>query len=145
MPTYNFLLSPNPDQAEQIKDLYYAQEWIKEPECPDLIARIIAGSHCFLVASVGDEIVAMGRCISDGVSDAYIQDVAVKKSHRGKGIGTRIINELTARLHKEGMQWIGLIAERGSAGFYNRLGFKKMPDSVPMILGIEDWGLKTED
>ncbi len=134
MPTYNFLLSPTPDQAEQITYLYYAQGWIKESECPDLITRIIAGSYCFLVVSVGDEIVGMGRCISDGVSDAYIQDVTVKKSHRGKGIGTRIINELTARLHKEGMQWIGLIAERGSAGFYDRMGFKKMQDSVPMVL-----------
>jgi spermidine synthase len=75
----------------------------------------------------------MGRALSDGVSDAYIQDVTVKKPYRGQGIGTQIIQKLVERLNADGLEWIGLIAEKNSHKFYRRLGFKKMPNSVPML------------
>ena len=94
---------------------------------------IIAGSHLFMVACKGDEIVGMGRALSDRSSDAYIQDVTVKSEYRSQGIGTTIIRELVRRLRSDGIEWIGLIAERGSHGFYARLGFKEMPNALPML------------
>lgn len=107
--------------------------WGEAPDDPDLAARIIAGSHCFMIATGGSEIVGMGRALSDGVSDAYIQDVTVAKTYRGQGIGTCIIEKLVERLHQDGLEWIGLIAEKNSYQFYERLGFKKMPNAVPML------------
>ena len=82
---------------------------------------------------MGDEIIGVGRAISDGASDSYLQDITVKKSYRGKGIGSRIIDLLVEHLNRDGLKWIGLIAERGSHGFYDRLGFNKMPNSIPML------------
>ena len=82
---------------------------------------------------MADWIVGMGRAISDGTSDAYIQDVAVDVNCRGKGIGTEIIKRLLKRLNQDGVNWVGLIAERGSHPFYERLGFSTMPDSTPMV------------
>lgn len=76
----------------------------------------------------------MGRAISDRISDSYIQDVTVQENFRGRGVGTRIVRMIIERLHKDGIYWIGLIAEKGSHGFYEPIGFKKMPDSIPMIL-----------
>jgi GNAT superfamily N-acetyltransferase len=58
---------------------------------PSLVAGIVAGSHCFLVARHAESIVAMGRAISDRVSDAYIQDVTVDPAFRGQGIGSRMV------------------------------------------------------
>lgn len=107
--------------------------WTNTPDDPDLVARIIAGSHCFMIVTSGSEIIGMGRAMSDGASDAYIQDVTVKKTCRGQGTGTRIIEKLVERLHQDGLDWIGLIAEKNSYQFYERLGFKKMPNSVPML------------
>ena len=86
-----------------------------------------------MIVEDGERIVGMGRAISDGVSDAYIQDVAVDKNHRGKGIGTEITSRLLNRLNSDGVNWVGLIAERGSHLFYERLGFAVMPDATPMV------------
>lgn len=128
------LENPTRDQILQIISLYRAERWWTEgPDDPDLVARIISGSHYFIIASMDDQIIGMGRAISDGASDSYLQDITVKESHRGNGIGSRIIELLVKRLNRDGLKWIGLIAERGSHGFYQRLGFNKMPDSIPML------------
>lgn len=134
MTIFNFLVSPTSRQLEQINSLYRLEGWWGDaPDNLDLVARIVAGSHCFMVVIDGDEIVGMGRAISDGASDAYIQDVTVKTAYRGRGIGSQVIARLIDRLHSDGLYWIGLIAERNSHPFYERLGFNRMPNSVAML------------
>ena len=134
MPDYSILINPTQDHIKQITAMYRNEGWWpKESDDPDQVEGIIAGSHLFMVAKKGDEVIGMGRALSDRKSDAYIQDVTIKKEFRGRGIGTKIIDELVTRLRADGIEWIGLIAERGSHGFYTRLGFKKMPDAIPML------------
>lgn len=134
MPVISFLNNPTPQQIEQIILLYRTEGWWTQgPFDPEHVVRIIAGSHCFAIATLDEEIVGMGRAISDRASDAYIQDVTVKKTHRGRKIGKRLIQALLSRLDNDGITWIGLIAERGSHDFYRRLGFNQMSDSVPML------------
>ena len=101
---------------------------------PGLVSSIIAGSFRFLIAGGSDRIVGMGRVLSDGASDAYIQDITVAGDFRGRGLGSRIIETLVDRLRSDGLSWIGLIAERNTHPFYTRLGFKPMPDAMPMLL-----------
>lgn len=137
---FTFLDSPTPDQIRQILSIYIAEEWwVASRDDADLVKRIVAGSHCFLVVEDGKRVVGMGRAISDGVSDAYIQDVAVDANVRDRGIGSEIIRRLLSRLNRDGVNWVGLIAERGSHPFYQRLGFKVMPDATPMnrISGLD--------
>lgn len=135
MTTFAFLKHPDNHQIAQITNLYrQAQWWDNEIDDPDLVYRIVSGSYCFIVALSGDEIVGMGRAISDGASDAYIQDVTVDERFQGKNIGSEIVNKLVRQLLKDGLSWIGLIAERNSHPFYERLGFKVMPDATPLLL-----------
>ncbi len=75
----------------------------------------------------------MGRAISDGASDAYIQDVMVDKSFQGRKIGSSIIRKLVEQLQTDGLKWIGLIAENDSQRFYENLGFKQMKNATPML------------
>lgn len=134
MPTYKFLNEPSSHEIQQIAALYERAGWWPDAAAhPGLLNGIVSGSHCFLVASCRGRIVGMGRAISDGVSDAYIQDVTVSESFRGQGIGTRIVEKLVEELQKERIDWIGLIAERGSQPFYRPMGFIKMPDATPML------------
>lgn len=133
MPSLDFLEDPTEKQIDQIADLYQKAGWWDEAsDNPEQIAKIIKGSHCFCICTDNEIVIAMGRAISDGVSDAYIQDVTVDKKQRGQGIGTRIVEKLVARLQRDGLAWIGLIAERGTSRFYEPMGFKTMPDSTPM-------------
>lgn len=115
--------------VEAVVELYRAGKWWREdPGWRDVIPRMVRGSFCFLAArEAGGRIVGMGRVISDGVSDAYIQDVVVLESHRGRGIGREIVRRLTARCVEAGLSWIGLVAEPGTRAFYEPLGYRVMP------------------
>jgi ribosomal protein S18 acetylase RimI-like enzyme len=127
---------PTKNQILQIADLYRAQEWwqVGDDESPQLIPRLISGSHCFVAALEGEDIVGMGRAISDGVSDAYIQDLTVRSDRRNQGIGRRILQTLLERLRADGLHWIGLIAEPGSSSLYLRAGFREMSSWIPMLM-----------
>jgi aralkylamine N-acetyltransferase len=133
--TYTFITEPAPSQIEGVLELYRLQGWWGPPtdHDPELAGAIIMGSHCFVVASHEGSIIGMGRAISDRASDAYIQDLAVRFAFRGKGIGTRMVNELIARLRTDGLGWVGLVAEAGTWDFYRRAGFAEMPGSILML------------
>ncbi|MFZ4438517.1 MAG: GNAT family N-acetyltransferase [Syntrophales bacterium] len=127
---------PTAEQSRQIVGLYRAQGWrqASDDDSPLWIQRLVAGSHCFVVALEGEEIMGMGRAISDGISDAYIQDVTVRSNRRNEGIGSKILLTILKRLHTDGLRWIGLIAEPGSANLYRQAGFREMPAAVPMLM-----------
>jgi spermidine synthase len=131
-----FLREPNERQIRQIMELYQAQGWweTRDDSREHLISRLIAGSHCFVVATDEKNIVGMGRAISDGISDAYIQDLTVLLDRRRQGIGNLILQTLLERLHTDGIAWIGLIAEPGSDALYRHAGFSEMPASIPMLM-----------
>jgi len=135
MLNFTFLVDPSSDQIKQITGLYRSAGWWGRdmPDNHSLVKQIIKGSHCFMIAKEDDKIVGMGRAISDRASDSYIQDLTVISSYRGKGIGAEILKRLVSRLESDGIKWIGLIAEGNSDDFYSNFGFKKMPDSIPML------------
>ncbi|HOX23612.1 MAG TPA: GNAT family N-acetyltransferase, partial [Elusimicrobiales bacterium] len=76
--------------------------------------------------------VAMGRAISDGANDAYIQDIFVKPQFRKRGIASALLKKLLAQLKKDKMRWIGLIADHKAVGLYHRHGFRTMHNFSPM-------------
>jgi ribosomal protein S18 acetylase RimI-like enzyme len=119
----------NTAPIEAIVELYEAGGWWREePAWRETIPEIIRGSFSFLLArEPGGRIVGMGRVISDGVSDAYIQDVVVLEAHRGRGIGREIVRRLTERCVEAGLSWIGLVAEPGTRAFYEPLGYRALP------------------
>jgi len=118
-----------------IIELYRSGGWWKESMDPSKIKTLIKGSYLFAVAldNLTGRSVGMGRVISDGIADAYIQDVVVLSSWRRKGIGRMILSELLKRCRAQGILWIGLIAQPGTEIFYRNLGFSTMPGYLPML------------
>jgi len=133
---YTFTRQPADSQIDKIICLYQTAGWWtgQAHENTELIRRIVTGSHCFVLACEGNEIIGMGRAISDGISDAYIQDVTVLPEFRGQGVGTGIVQEILKQLRADGLQWIGLIAGRHSHPFYRKMGFEEMPAATAMLL-----------
>ncbi len=126
-----------PERAA-VKKLYQeAGWWDQADETADgcaWIDTLVRQSFCFVGAFCGDELVGMGRALSDGISDAYIQDVVVLKTFRRAGIGNRIIEKIIEFLKSRHIGWIGLIAEPGTKPFYQRLGFSPLEGYTPMKL-----------
>ena len=120
---------------DQIIALYKQAGWwtASDDEDVSFVDGIISSTFKFAIARTEGKIVGMGRAISDGVSDAYIQDVTVDQKYRKKGIGSGIIRLLVKSLKAEKIGWIGLISEPGAENFYNELGFEVMKDHTPYI------------
>ncbi len=126
--------------AAAILALYRHAGWWQMDENPaylDQVSSIIEDTYCFVIAKDGEEIIGMGRAISDSVSDAYIQDVTVHSDYRGRGIGKMIIRKLVEHMQANKLQWIGLISEPGYERFYQSLGFQKMEGYTPFLLKQE--------
>lgn len=70
-----------------------------------------------------NELIAFGRSISDGVRQAAIYDLAIKKEYQGLGLGSKILNYLMSTTPN--CSFI-LYASPGKEGFYKKRGFKKM-------------------
>ena len=127
------------DPAE-ILALYRHPGWWQTDDNPEYLATvrgIVANSFCFVVALLEGRLIGMGRAISDGVSDAYIQDVVVYTKYRGQGIGAAITRKIVEHLQAHQIQWIGLISEPGHENFYERLGFARMENYTPMLLKMD--------
>jgi ribosomal protein S18 acetylase RimI-like enzyme len=119
----------------EIANLYRAGGWWKDEYDPKELPRLIQGSFLFAVAvnlQTGHAI-GMGRVISDGVSDGYIQDLVVLPEYRKTGIGTRIVSLLVKKCIESGISWIGLIAEPDTEKFYLPFGFHPMEGHIPLI------------
>ena len=81
-----------------------------------------------VVATVNEEPVGMGRIVGDSYMFFYIQDVAVRPSMQGLGLGTEILNYLLAyikrRRNENGIAFVGLFASEGKETFYEKFDFK---------------------
>jgi ribosomal protein S18 acetylase RimI-like enzyme len=97
---------------------------------------MVRGSFCFMVARTLDgRIIGMARVISDGHSDAYIQDVAVLDNYRRQGVGRELVRRLTQFCANRKIGWIGLVAEPGTQHMYEDLGFGALTGYQPMLYG----------
>lgn len=122
------------DEGE-IADLYRAGGWWKEEYETSMLRYLIRGSYLFAVAvdAKTGRAVGMGRVISDGVSDGYIQDLVVLPEYRKTGIGTLIVSTLLKKCVDRGITWIGIIAEPATEKFYLPLGFRRMEGHTPLV------------
>ncbi len=119
----------------EVMRLYLEGGWWKDEWGTVGIPEMISGSFRFAAAfDSDDKVIGVARAISDGVSDAYIQDVVVSGEHRKEGIGSELIKLLIAELQAAGVDWIGLIGKPGTAHFYESLNFKELIDYIPMQL-----------
>lgn len=113
--------------------LYETGGWLEPSWTDSLLERIVRCSFAFVVAEdPSGAWVGMGRLISDGVSDAYLQDVVVRKEWQDLGIGTRIVKELLIICREHGIDWVGTIAGPEREFFYRRFGFARMGGYTPM-------------
>ncbi len=125
---------------DEIVELYKSGNWWKDSFNKESINKMIKGSFAFVVVinNKTKKAIGMGRLISDGVSDAYIQDLVIKNEYRNKGLGKKLVKFLVNHCLNKNIFWIGLIAEPGSEDFYKPLGLKQMKDHIPMLYRFGD-------
>lgn len=70
----------------------------------------------------GKKLIGVARAITDGVEEAYIQNVAVDPDYQGLGIGWEVVKNLGEDIQKDGLNPF-LHTHPGAVGFYNHKGF----------------------
>ena len=64
--------------------------------------------------------------VSNGVTDAYIQDLMVAPDYQGQGIGTELMNRLIKRLKENHIYMITVVFDEKLRSFYEKFGFYTM-------------------
>ena len=129
--TCGFRIVRSLDTASVIR-LYTQADWWEPGDAADAVDRLLKGSFRVAAAFDGNRLIGMARALSDGASDAYIQDVVVDPAYRKQGIGGKLVRLLLTELVENGVSWIGLIGAPGTEHFYRELGFEPMDGFLPM-------------
>jgi GNAT superfamily N-acetyltransferase len=87
----------------------------------ELVDRSIDNSLCFGLYD-GDRLVGFARVITDNATFAYLSDVFVLESHRGRGLGTWFMESVLSHPDLQNLRrW--MLATADAHGLYRRVGF----------------------
>jgi ribosomal protein S18 acetylase RimI-like enzyme len=73
-----------------------------------------------------DMLIGYVDTVSNGVTDAYIQDLMVNPAYQRYGIGTELMNKIIARLKENKIYMISVVYDTALLSFYQRFGFNQM-------------------
>ena len=107
----------------QIKELYEDSGWATYTKDMGNLMQAISNSLCVLSAWEGDNLVGLIRVVGDGLTIVYIQDIIVFRSHKRRGIGTDLLNQII-NLYSSVRQMVLLTDDSPETrGFYEANGF----------------------
>lgn len=115
--------------AEAILALYRANKW-SSADKPEQLLPGLANAHRLISAWDGDLLVGLGNAISDGHLVVYYPHLVVLPTYQGKGIGRMIMERMAE--HYGDFHQQQLVADGKSVAFYEKCGFSRSGDTVPM-------------
>ena len=90
----------------------------------DVIEKSLTGSLCFGAYVAGTtEQVAFARVVTDCATFAWVCDVFVDPAHRARGLGKRLIAEITR--HPDLCNVTMYLGTKDAHGLYEKFGFAK--------------------
>lgn len=115
---YNETVSP-----KALSDLREAVGWNRmEKE----YASPMMTSYFHIAVYEKEELIGYIDCVSNGVTDAYIQDLMVHPDYQGKGMGTDLMNQMIKYLKENRIYIISVVFEESLKPFYDKFGFYHM-------------------
>lgn len=123
-----YAISTDPARLNRnvIHDFLRGSYWA--PGIPrEVVDRSIDNALCFGVYE-GDAQVGFARVITDRATFAYIADVFILESHRGRGLAVWLMEAVRAHPDLQGLRrWI--LMTRDAHGLYEKLGFRTMENT----------------
>ena len=102
-----------------LKTAYWCENLPRE-----VIERAIRNSLCFGVYDDGRQ-VGFARVITDRATYAYLADVFVLETHRGRGLSQRLMQAIVAHPDLQGLRRWSLLT-RDAHGLYAQFGFQPL-------------------
>jgi GNAT superfamily N-acetyltransferase len=98
---------------------------------PEQYRRSHQNSHAVVFGRFGEDFVANGRILSDGVCNAYLVDIWTTSAYRRRGIGREVVTRLLATVPG---QHVGLFTDN-MRPFYRALGFTPQAGGMSKVVG----------
>jgi GNAT superfamily N-acetyltransferase len=93
----------------------------------EIVDRSIEGALCFGIHE-GNAQVGFARVITDRATFAYLADVFVLETHRGRGLAAWLMEVIKGHPDLQGLRrWI--LMTRDAHGLYRRFGFREIADA----------------
>ena len=73
-----------------------------------------------------DLLIGYVDCVSNGVTDAYIQDLMIHPDYQRYGIGTDLMLKMIEYLKEKHIYMISVVFDESLKPFYNKFGFYTM-------------------
>ncbi len=91
------------------------------------LSKALENTWYVVCAYDSEQLVGMGRIVSDGVLYAMIYDMIVLPDYQGRGIGSRMLDKLIERCRQAGIRDLQLFSAAGKMSFYDKRGFQERP------------------
>ena len=110
---------------EDLYELYNTLEFSSLSNLNEFqLLRAINNSYYVLYAYNDDKLIAIGRIISDGVTNAYLCNIGVHPNYRNNHIGYTITNKLIEKCKNDNLKPYANCTEN-LIPFFEKLDFKK--------------------
>lgn len=114
------------NEAVSAKDLSDLRESVGWNRMEDEYSNPLMISFYHIAVYEDDKMVGYIDSVSNGVTDAYIQDLMVHPDYQGKGLGTELMNQMITYLKENRIYIISVVFEESLKPFYDRFGFSSM-------------------
>lgn len=113
---------------DEVLKLYDDCGWTAYTDYPETLEKAIKNSLEVWTLWDGEILVGLARTVGDGATICYLQDLLVLKAYQGKGLGTRILEEVLAE-NSHIRQFVLLTEDsKKNKSFYEKLGLRPVAD-----------------
>jgi GNAT superfamily N-acetyltransferase len=91
----------------------------------ETVVKAVEGSLCFGVFH-GDKQIGVARVITDAATFAYLCDVFIDESYRGRGLGKWLMETILGHEQLQGLRRFALTT-KDAHGLYSQYGFAPLP------------------
>lgn len=109
---------------DKVLALYDDCGWTAYTDEPKILEKAIKNSLEVLTLWDGEILVGLARTVGDGATICYLQDILILNSYQGKGLGTRLLDQVLA--DNDHIRQFILLTEDAhkNRNFYRKLGLE---------------------
>ena len=114
------------NEAVSVKELADLRESIGWNRMENEYKNPLLTSYYHIAVYEKEVLIGYIDCVSNGVTDAYIQDLMVHPDYQRRGIGTELMTIMISYLKQKHIYMISVVFEETLKPFYEKFGFFNM-------------------
>ncbi len=113
---------------EEILSLYKSVGWTAYTDSPDVLKKGFENSMLTLGAYEGEKLLGLIRCVGDGETIVFVQDILVFPEYQRRGIGTALLRSVLDKYSHVRQTELCTDNSSNTIAFYKSMGFVEMSE-----------------